>query len=38
MGKMKNESSGTLEYIDEKNNLRCSIEFGKVKKKPTDFV
>lgn len=37
MGKMKNESEGTLDYIDEKNNITCSIPLGKVKKKPSDY-
>jgi hypothetical protein len=37
MGKLRNESEGTLEYVDEINNLSCSITLGKVKKKPSDF-
>lgn len=38
MGTMKHESTGTLNYKDEKSGLVGTINFGKVKKRPTDYV
>jgi len=38
MGTMKHESTGQLIFRDEKNGLVGTMNFGKVKKKPTDYV
>jgi hypothetical protein len=38
MGTMKHESTGTLNFRDEKAGLIGTMNFGKVKKKPTDYV
>ena len=38
MGTMKHESSGTVTFKDEKNGLVGTMVFGKVKKKPTDYI
>ena len=35
---MRHESLGVLNFIDTKNNIEASVVFGKVKKKPTDYV
>jgi hypothetical protein len=35
---MKLETLGKIVWEDKKNNLIASIEFGKVKKKPTDYI
>ncbi|CAD8053273.1 unnamed protein product [Paramecium primaurelia] len=37
LGTMKNESQGSLQFIDEANNLKCIVQLGKVKNKPTDY-
>ncbi|CAD8085669.1 unnamed protein product [Paramecium sonneborni] len=37
LGTMKNESQGSLQFIDEANNLKCVVQLGKVKNKPTDY-
>ena len=37
MGKMRAESEGELNFVDEINDIRCTLPLGKMKKKPTDY-
>jgi len=37
MGKMRAESEGKLDFVDEINDIRCTLPLGKMKKKPTDY-
>jgi len=37
MGKMRAESEGELDFVDEINDIRCTLPLGKMKKKPTDY-
>ncbi|CAD8213931.1 unnamed protein product [Paramecium octaurelia] len=37
LGTMKNESQGSLQFVDDANNLKCTVQLGKVKNKPTDY-
>lgn len=34
MGKMKSESTGVMEFFDDKNEIYAKITIGKVKKRP----
>ena len=27
-----------MEFVDKENNIYCNISFGKVKKRPTDYI
>ena len=38
MGKMKAECQGELDFVDEINDIRCTLLLGKMKKKPTDYL
>jgi len=37
MGKMRAESEGEISFVDEINDIRCTLPLGKMKKKPTDY-
>ena len=34
---MRAESEGELNFVDEINDIRCTLPLGKMKKKPTDY-
>jgi len=38
MGTIKHESTGTINFRDEANQIVAYLTIGKVKKKPTDYV
>lgn len=37
-GQTVHETIGSMEFVDEENKIRCHIEFGKVKKRPSDYI
>jgi len=37
-GTCVNETMGTMEFVDKVNDIRCELKFGKVKKKPSDYL
>lgn len=37
MGNMRHETLGSINFEDRENNIKCTITFGKVKKKPSDY-
>jgi len=38
LGTTVHETVGTMEFTDEANKIHCLIQFGKVKKRPTDYI
>jgi hypothetical protein len=38
LGQTVHQTIGNMEFVDEKNRIRCNIAFGKVKKKPSDYI
>jgi len=37
LGSLRSETVGTIEFLDGINELKSTIQFGKVKKKPSDY-
>jgi len=37
-GTCVHETLGTMEFNDKKNQISCELRFGKVKKRPTDYI
>jgi len=38
LGTTVHQTIGNMEFIDEENRIHCNIQFGKVKKRPSDYI